>query len=230
MTMYLFANWKMNPQSVKEAEKLATETQKLLSGKRLEVVVCPPFLYLKTVKEKTDFSLGAQNCFWEQRGSYTGEVSPEMLKSIGCQYAIIGHSERRKYFKEGEKEIKKKVNACLLAGITPVLCVGETKKERQAKKTKKVLKNQLSFLSQKKALIAYEPRWAIGSGKTPPQKELKEALSFIKNNFKNSVLYGGSVDGQNADLFKKAGFDGVLVGGASLKPKEFARVTKKLES
>ncbi len=228
--MYLFANWKMNPGSIKEAEKLAIETQKFLSIEKSKVVIFPPFLYLKTIKEKTDLALGAQNCFWEQKGSYTGEVSPEMLKSIGCQYAIIGHSERRKYFKEKKKEIKKKVNACLSAGIKPVLCVGETKKEREDKKTKKVLESQLSFLSQKKALIAYEPRWAIGTGKTPPQKELKEVLFFIKKAFKSSVLYGGSVDGQNADLFQRVGFDGVLVGGASLKPREFAQIAEKLES
>ncbi len=238
---YLIANWKMNPASTRDAEKLFNEIEeKLKSTKNTEIVICPPFLYiprLKTLSSK--ITLGAQNSFWEKEGPYTGEISPLMLKNLGCLYVILGHSERRRYFKETEKIIEKKVNSALKEGLIPVICVGETNDERKKQETKKTLGKQLSaalknlqFISSPSDLIlAYEPRWAIGSGETPKPAEAGEIAKFIKKKVgeEHPVLYGGSVSSQNVSSYLREGFNGVLVGGASLESEEFTRITQIIE-
>ncbi len=229
------ANWKMNPRTLKEAKEIARASD----DKR--VVVCPPFIFLEEVKRTVKKGkVGAQNCFWERGGkksSFTGEVSPGMLKDIGCKYVIVGHSERRTVLKEEAKVIKMKVKAVLAEKMTPILCVGEKKeKESAPEEIKKQLKEALQGVPLKNVIIAYEPVFAIGTGKACPVDLAEKRKLFIKSFLAKirkkgediPVLYGGSVDGKNASSYVKAGFDGLLVGGASTKPGEFERILKKV--
>ena len=188
--------------------------------------------------------LGGQNCFWEEKGAFTGEVSPAHLKKFGCKYVILGHSERRTYFNETDKEINKKIKKSLEFELNPVLCVGESLKEKKERKTAIVLRKQIEgalgnipIKEIKKIVIAYEPTWAIGAGKACPIQEALNANLLIRNIFlklrgKKSfdvprILYGGSVNSKNAfSYIKEASFSGLLVGGASLKPKEFINIVK----
>jgi triosephosphate isomerase (TIM) len=215
------ANWKMNPQKEEEAVKIANFSDK--DG----VVVCPPSVFLSKIRLKKA-KLGAQNCFFEKKGAFTGEVSPEMLKNYGCQYVIVGHSERRKFFSEGEESIKRKIEVLLKENITPILCVGEEVKEEL---------RVLEGVSLKKVVIAYEPEFAIGTGNSCDSKEAEKRKVLIKSILvKNNqdikglkILYGGSVDSKNAlSYIKKAGFDGLLVGGASIKEGEFEKLLNNL--
>lgn len=233
MIKMIVANWKMNPSTLEKSSKLAKSIN--LDPR---VIICPPFPYLNEVK-KTGAVIGAQDCFWEKEGSFTGEVSPVMIKKLGCKYVIIGHSERRWILGETDNVINKKIKACLKEGLKVIFCIGERQEERKSKKELVVLKNQiknglkgLSKDDYSKIIIAYEPVWAIGTGKACNSDEAEKIRVFIKEIINDSaILYGGSVDSLNAsDYINKAFFDGLLIGGASLKVGEFKRIFKKIKA
>lgn len=250
MKSLIVANWKMNPQTPQGAKLLFNSVKKGTKNiKNIEIVICPPFIYLLNIKYKiSNIKLGAQDCFWEQKGAFTGEISPLMLKSLNCQYVIIGHSERKRYFKETDEMINKKIRSVLGAKLKPIFCIGETKDERKKSKTKNILKSQikkgLNKISQKEIkniIIAYEPIWAIGTGKACKTKDLSEIILIIRkiiaNLYNNSsakkipILYGGSVNSKNAqDYIKESQATGLLIGGASLNYKEFIKIIKNIES
>lgn len=243
--LIIVANWKCNPTTLKEAKvffhSLKSQLEKSVNIlKNVKVVICPPFVYLpyfqKLALKSTIFFLGAQDCFWEEKGAFTGEISPLMLKDLACQYVILGHSERRQLLNETNEMIGKKLEAVLRAKLKPILCIGETAKERKKGVTFKVLKEQLkktlrNFSIPKsfslEIIFAYEPVWAIGTGKPCQPKEAKEVLLFLKKFLKKGkILYGGSVNSKNAPDYIKIGFDGLLVGSASLIAKEFVQIVK----
>ena len=236
--LIIVANWKCNPITLRKAKLLFSSIKRGVgSFKKVEIVICPPFVYLATVdKRQTTIKFGGQDCFWEKEGAFTGEISPSQLKNLGCQYVIIGHSERRKYFSETNKATGQKIKAALLAGLKPILCIGETRQERRKGKIERVLRDQLkkaltdlSAHQLQKLIIAYEPVWAIGKGRACSFEDAKGARHLIKKSFKKkiSILYGGSVNSKNAKGFiKEAGFQGFLVGRASLEPKEFIKIVK----
>lgn len=227
MKPLIVANWKMNPQALKGAKLLLNsiekETRKVTN---VEIVVCPPFIYLSNFfygRGKTMIKIGAQDCFWEEKGAFTGEISAKMLKDLGCKYVIVGHSERRRYLKETDEMINKKIKAVLKISLRPILCI---EKISQIKKgIKGIIKKDF-----KKIILAYEPVWAIGTGKACGIPEAKKVnLSIRKILKENVLLYGGSVNSQNAgDFIKKAKFQGLLVGGASLDSKEFIKLVKNV--
>jgi triosephosphate isomerase len=257
MRPLIVANWKMNPSTLKGAKLLFNSVKRGVKNiKNVEVVICPPFIYLPNIIKNQcrvlisgKVKLGAQDCFWEEKGAFSGEISLTMLKNIGCQYVIIGHSERRKYLRETDEMINKKIKAAISAKLKPILCIGETEQERKKSKTFQVLKNQL-----KKALInssthqpinlaiAYEPIWAISTTRgatadTPA--DAAEGANYIRKILtelfdktsiqKIKVLYGGSVDSKNVRSFVyEAKMNGVLVGAASLNPKEFIKLVKNV--
>jgi len=241
MKNLVIANWKMNPQTLKEAKQLFSSVKKRIKNiKDIEVVICPPFVYLPILgasafaKGYGGLAFGSQDCFWEEKGAFTGEISPKMLKNLGCQYVIIGHSERRK-LGETDETINKKIKAVITAKLKPILCIGETEKERKAGKTFKVLKtqikknlNNLTIKQFNNLILAYEPVWAIGTGNPCSSKEAKKVFLFLQKLFgKVPVLYGGSVNSENArDYIEKAKFQGLLVGGASLNTKEFIEIVR----
>jgi triosephosphate isomerase len=253
MKTLIIANWKCNPITAKSAEELFRALNKgLRKSRKAEVVVCPPFLYISKLSEslsrwkKTRIRLGAQNCFWEDMGSYTGAISPVMLKNLQCRYIIIGHSERRKFFNETNQMINKKIHTIFSSGLIPILCIGEKKQDKENGKISVVLKSQIENALKKvskkdvdKVIFAYEPRWAIGTGKPCSPDEAHVARLIIQKIIaqkysqqiakKVQILYGGSVKGDNVKSFiKDAGFQGVLVGGASLDPNEFTKIIKQL--
>ena len=238
-------NWKMNT-TVSDAVKLV---RAMLSGldkvSGIEKVICPPFVSLSAVRDLINGSsvkLGAQNVFYEEKGAFTGEISPLMLADL-CEYVIIGHSERRQYFSETGDFIDKKVRAALQVELKPILCIGERLEENEAGRTEEVLTRQLMASSDRLyylggLVIAYEPVWAIGTGKSATGKEANETISFIRqlishqhgDNIAGSVriLYGGSVTADNiAEFVKQPEIDGALVGGASLKADEFLSIAKQ---
>ena len=218
----------MNPFSLAEVKKLFNDIKRGIKAVKNEVIVCPPFSYLCCLLGR-GFKLGAQNCFWEEKGPYTGEISPKMLKDLGVEYVIMGHSERRMHLGETDEMINRKLKAALKSGLRPVLCVGEKKGENSRKIIESQLSLDLSGISKKdlrKIIIAYEPIWAIGTGNFCEPNKAAETLKFIKSKAKNMVLYGGSVDSKIADHYTKNGFDGLLVGGASLNAKEFIKIAK----
>ena len=221
MKPLIVANWKMNPQTLVEAKRLFDSVKKgIRKVGGVEVIICPPFVYLPILKAN-----GAQDCFWEEKGAFTGEVSPPTLKNLSCQYVIIGHSERRRYFEETDEMINKKIKAALKVGLKPILCI---EKISQIKKgIKGITKKDF-----KKIILAYEPAWAIGTGKACGIPEVrKKNLSIRKILKRNILLYGGSVNSQNArDFIKKAKFQGLLIGGASLDPKEFIAIVKNVSN
>lgn len=244
---FVAGNWKMN-KTVDQARQLVAEmVTDLNSVQGVEKVVCPPFTSLLSIAamlKGTDIGLGAQNLHWEASGAYTGEVSPSMVAEF-CQYVIIGHSERRAYFGETDESVNKKTRAALSAGITPIVCVGETLAENEANLTSDVIIRQvLNGLKDiptedaTKLVVAYEPVWAIGTGKAAnPQiandvtgKIIRPALItlFGQEAAQNiRVLYGGSVTGTNAaEYFGQPEVDGALVGGASLKPADFLAIVR----
>lgn len=242
-------NWKMNPQSLNEAKKLFAAMQINTDKKQInaDIIICPPFIYLNELKNlKTgNKKLGAQNVFLENGGHYTGEISPKMLKNLGVEYVIIGHSERRQILNETDEMINKKVLATLKAGLKIILCVGESLKI--LKKGKKAVENFIKSQLQKdlkgiKGLIenltiAYEPVWAIGTGNYCQPKDAIEMIKFIKQTLMASgytlnpkILYGGSIDGKNIKNFLQYNeIDGFLVGGASLKNKEVKKIIYEVE-
>jgi triosephosphate isomerase len=228
MKHLIVANWKCNPATLKEAENIFQKTEEGIKDvKNVETIICPPFIYLlKIISENPAIKTGGQDCYSEEKGAFTGEISPNMLKEIGCQYVIIGHSERRKYQKETDEMINEKIKASLRAGLNPIICIDNVD---QIKKDIDGLSSQdLDNLA-----VAYEPIWAIGTGKACGISEAKEMSMAIKEILGNSisVLYGGSVSSQNAQGYiKEAGFNGLLVGGASLKPEEFIEIIKIVDS
>ncbi|KPJ57297.1 hypothetical protein AMJ49_01705 [Parcubacteria bacterium DG_74_2] len=239
MRPLIVANWKMNPKTIVKSKQLFNSVKKIIKDiKNVEVVICPPFIYLphllNTKSSILNPKLGAQDCFWKEKGAFTGEISPKQLSNLGCQYVIVGHSTRRTLGETNEM-INRKIKAALKAKLKPILCIGETKKERKEKKTKTVLKkqlrkalNHLSFKSFNRLIIAYEPIWAIGTGRACGIFEAKKANLFIRKITKKfPILYGGSVNSKNAlSYIKESEFQGLLVGGASLKAKEFIKIVK----
>jgi len=240
-------NWKMNNNSA-ESVKLVSQLKEMVSGvKEVEVVVAPPYTALGSVAtaiKGSNIFLSAQNIFWEEKGAFTGEISPSMLKDIECQYAIIGHSERRQYFGETNETVNKRLKAALDASLTPIVCIGETLEEREANKTLTVIEKQvkegfagISSGEMEKVVIAYEPVWAIGTGKTATPEQAQEIHQFIRGMLAQvfdegvaegiRILYGGSVKPDNVDqLMSQKDIDGALVGGASLKADSFARIVQ----
>lgn len=239
-TPIIAGNWKMN-NTIKEGLDLieGIKSHKLNNG--VEAVVCVPFTNLLAVKEAlegTNIKLGAQNMSWEESGAYTGEISPLMLKEIGVDYVILGHSERRQYFNETDETVNKKVKSAITHNIKPIICVGESLEEREANKEKEIVKDQIlkAFLDIEEKhiediVIAYEPIWAIGTGKTASSDDANNMLGFIREiigekygDKKNLVRiqYGGSVKPSTIkDLMEKPEVDGALVGGASLVAEDF---------
>lgn len=206
MKPLIVANWKCNPTTLKEAKLLFNQT------KGTGAIICPPFIYLSDLKAN-----GAQDLFLEDSGPCTGEVSALMLKNMGVKYVILGHSERRKYFKETNEIVFQKIKAALARGLKPILCIDKI--------------SQLPASLDKEIVVAYEPLFAIGTGKPcSPDKARKMRLAIERMvGAKNLILYGGSVNSQNAkDYIYQAGFQGLLVGGASLKPKEFIDIVKNV--
>jgi triosephosphate isomerase len=240
-------NWKMNT-VVEDAKALVQDlTTRVKDVNNVEIVVCPPFTSLAVVAGVTkgsNIGLGAQNLYWEKSGAFTGEVSGPMLKVIGCSYVIIGHSERRTYFHETDETVNKKIFAALAEGLKPIVCVGETLEERENGKTFDVVKRQvtnglakLSAEQMKAVVIAYEPVWAIGTGKTATPEQAQEVHAFIRKLLtemfgettaeETRIQYGGSVNPGNATaLMSQADIDGALVGGASLKADSFEKIVK----
>lgn len=240
----------MNPVTLAGAKRLLLAIDKnIRKTKRAEVIICPPFVYLSNLVGAFTFAkgfgglaFGSQDCFWEKKGAFTGEVSPEMLSNVGCKYVIAGHSERRRYFHETDDVVNKKAKAAIGAGLRIILCVGETLKERKTGKTGEVLRRQLRAglkeITPGQALniiVVYEPVWAIGTGMACAPDEAAHArlrikkMILVKFGKKMSeslpVLYGGSVNSKNAAPYvKEAGFNGLLVGGASLIGKEFVKI------
>ena len=238
-------NWKMN-KTVGEALSLAKEIVQLSNGAYPEVVIFPPFTALETVADGIDgqeVGYGAQNMHWEESGAFTGEISGKMLADIGCEYVLIGHSERRQIFGETDAILQKKLQAAFNCGLKPVLCVGETLAEREASEQFAVIDRQLkileTFATNELAglVIAYEPVWAIGTGKTASKEQAQEICAYVRKNLAQNisetvarntrVLYGGSVTPENvSDLMKEQDIDGALVGGASLKAESFAKIIR----
>lgn len=237
-------NWKMNKTNA-EAEALINELKPLVARARAEVVVCVPYTDLTTVGkliEGTKIHLGAQNVSWADKGAFTGEISADMLKELGVEYVIIGHSERRQYFGETDESVNKRVKQALAKGLKPIVCVGETLVEREKNRTKRVLKKQIveglaGIEDFTDVVIAYEPVWAIGTGKTASDADAEEICKFIRGLAAESychktaeeliVLYGGSVKPENTKcIIAQPDIDGVLVGGASLKPESFIQIVK----
>ncbi|MBI2626008.1 MAG: triose-phosphate isomerase [Candidatus Nealsonbacteria bacterium] len=215
MKPLIVANWKMNPATLEEAKNLFDQV------KETGAVICPPFVYLSALRAN-----GAQDCFWEEKGAFTGEISAQMLKDLGVEYVILGHSERRKYQKETDEIISKKIKAALGAGLKVILCIDRIS---QIKKDLQEIENWK--LKIENLTVAYEPLFAIGTGKAcPPERAEKMKIAVKKFLGPDTpVLYGGSVNSQNAgEYVKDAGFDGLLVGGASLKPVEFIDIIKNV--
>jgi triosephosphate isomerase len=243
----IVANWKMNPVSLKEAKNLFDAIKEGIGDVKSEVVVCPPFVYLAELK---GLILGAQNCFWEERGTYTGDISPAMLKDLEVKYVIVGHSERRKYFLETDEQVNKKIKIVLKTGLNPILCVGENAEQRENGETEAVLKNQLMvalsdiLVSDLENLtIAYEPVWAISSGdpyktkELPTSESIKKTHNYIRELLAGMydkelaegvrIIYGGSANAKNVkDYLENAQVQGFLVGGASLMPDDFLQIVK----
>jgi len=261
MKLLVIANWKMNPSTLAEAEKLFDSIGKGIKNvKNSEVVICPPFVYLSLLvsqEPSSVVSFGGQSCFWEEKGAFTGEISPSMLKNIGIKYVIIGHSERRKYQKETDEMINKKLKAALKTGLKVILCIDNISQIK--KDLSGLIKKELSNL-----IIAYEPIFAIGTGKPcrvekankmrvsitraaargeeertrssstrALAKSGEERMFFDRKevlNKKIPILYGGSVNSQNAgDYIREGGFQGLLIGSTSLNAKEFIKIVKDID-
>jgi triosephosphate isomerase len=244
---FVAGNWKMNTDShtgVELAENIASGSMEV-AGQSVTVAVCPPFVYLQAVAKAlsaSSIAVGAQDIYFEPKGAFTGEISPSMLKDVGCSYCLCGHSERRHIIGESDELINKKVTAAIGGGLLPILCVGELLEERKASQTNDVVtrhvKEGLAGLSAEKLMavtIAYEPVWAIGTGLTATPQQAQEVHDFIRKLLGQMydekiaeeirILYGGSVKPNNAaELMGQKDIDGVLVGGASLKTNDFLAI------
>lgn len=239
-------NWKMN-MLPNEAINFIQELTPLVKDTKNDVVLCVPYIdlfYSLLHVQGTNIKIGAQNMHWEEKGAYTGEVSAPMLKSIGVEYVIIGHSERRQYFNETDETVNKKIKSALLHGLKPIVCVGETLEQREAGETEKIVTNQIakafegiSSENLENIIVAYEPIWAIGTGKTATKEDANNTIMQIRKKLAEIygqneaegviIQYGGSVKSSNAkELFEMSDIDGGLVGGASLKAEEFSKIVK----
>jgi len=245
-TPLIAGNWKMNTSEEEAVSLVRTMLNELNRIDNIEKLVCPPFVSLLAVKEVirgSSVKLGAQNMFYEDKGAYTGEISPMMLTGL-CEYVIIGHSERRQFFHETDEIIDKKVAAALRAGLKPILCIGERLEENEAGRTEEVVNRQLELSladidASGDLVIAYEPVWAIGTGRAATGEESNGIISLIRRNMARlynnriaediRILYGGSVTGENtAEFLKQPEIDGALVGGASLKASEFLSIATQI--
>ena len=237
-------NWKMN-MLPNEAIQFIEELIPLVKDTENEVILCVPYtdlFYALLTAQNTNIKIGAQNMHYEEKGAYTGEISAQMLKSINVEYVIIGHSERRQYFNETDETVNKKIKAAFTNGLKPIVCVGETLEQRENGETVKIITNQTKLALEgltdeqvKNTIIAYEPIWAIGTGKTATSEDANNSIKAIRDeicqiygqNVANGVIiqYGGSVKSSNAkELFEMSDIDGGLVGGASLKSEEFSKI------
>lgn len=249
MKPLIVANWKCNPTSLAEAKELFNSVKNGVKNiKNVEMVICPPFIYLEGLKSDSNLKIGAQDSFCENCGPFTGAISVKMLKNLGCQYIIIGHSERREHFKETDLMINKKIKAVLRERLKPILCVGETEKHKNKRGFSIIIKTQLEKGLRKipqtqmsEVIIAYEPVWAIGTGKPCQPVQAQVTNLFIRKIIsrlysrnlaeKIPVLYGGSVNRENAiNYLKESGMKGLLIGGASLKPEEFIGIVKDVDN
>jgi len=244
-TPLIAGNWKMF-KTLAEATTLVEELAPLVSSvNNVEIVVAPVFTAISAVAkvaENTAIKVAAQDCFWEEEGAFTGEISPKLLKDAGCSYVIIGHSERRQYFGETDETVNRKSKAALKVGLVVLMCVGETLDERESNATFKVIETQIKgglsgipAVDLMNIVIAYEPVWAIGTGKTASDEQAQEVHAFIRSLIEQMyssneaqamrILYGGSVKPENVKgLMSQADIDGALVGGASLKAELFAGI------
>jgi triosephosphate isomerase len=241
------ANWKMYKTPDQAREFVAAFLPLVQDHSRDDIVLCPPFVVIPAVVEAlkgTRIGVGGQDLFWEKDGAYTGEVSCNMLQAVGCSHVIIGHSERRQYFGETDDTVNRKLKAALTAGLQPIVCIGEVLQEREAGLTEEVLERQcnlafsdISGVEATPLIVAYEPCWAIGTGKTATPEMAADAHQVIRAQAAKAfgdetaqgmrILYGGSVKPENAKaLMSQVEIDGALVGGASLDPKSFAAIVK----
>lgn len=243
-TPIIAGNWKMY-KTVEEAVALVNALKDKVKDAKCQVVVCPPFVCLPAVVEAvkgTNIEVGAQNMHFEVQGAFTGEISPVMLKSLGIKYVVIGHSERRQYFAETDETVNKKVVSAFKHSLIPIMCVGETLDERESNKTFEIIENQvkkdlagLSAEQIKEMVIAYEPIWAIGTGKTATSEDANEVIKFIRDKVTDMfgreaadamrIQYGGSVKPSTIkEQMAQSDIDGALVGGASLNAEDFAAI------
>ncbi|MBP8718484.1 MAG: triose-phosphate isomerase [Candidatus Atribacteria bacterium] len=243
----IVGNWKMN-KTVTESIALIKDLLDLITGyQETEVVICPPFTSLWVARELIEGSnifLGAQNVYFQKEGPYTGEISARMLQNIGCSYVILGHSERREYFKETSQDVAKKVCQALAYGIKPIVCVGEKLEERESGKAEEIVREELEAIfsilktpDTEKVVFAYEPIWAIGTGRSATPSDANEMIKYIREQIKNKynkkiaeemrILYGGSVNPENIkSMMAESDIDGALVGGASLQALTFSQLVK----
>ncbi|MDP3057282.1 MAG: triose-phosphate isomerase [bacterium] len=249
----IIANWKMNPETFSEARELFNAIKKeTRKTENAEVIIASPALWLPQLKinDGDNISIGAQNMHWEEKGAYTGEISPVMLKDAMVKYVIVGHSERRMYFGETDNTINAKILAAFKNKLIPILCIGEKLEEKNEEKTQDVIKKQINDafaniteneVEANKIFIVYEPIWAIGSGLIPTFDDILSSKLLIKKMLagfysrqvadKVPILYGGSVSSQNAkDIINKGNMDGLLVGGSSIKANEFINIIKAVSN
>ena len=245
LTPLIAGNWKLNNTLTESVELVGALKTMVKDVENVEILVSPPFTAISMLATKlagSNVRLGAQNCYFEESGAYTGEVSAPLLKDAGCDYVIIGHSERRQIFGESNETINRKVKAVLSAGLSCILCIGETLEERESGEMFDVLTAQVKeglagVTDLSNIVIAYEPVWAIGTGKTASSDQAQEVHSFVRGLVQGlydqeraaaiRILYGGSVKPDNVDeLMAQDDIDGALVGGASLKADDFARIVK----
>ena len=239
-------NWKMNKNRI-EAETLIKELVPLVADTKNTVIICVPFTDLcvaTKLTKGTNIHVGAQNCHWKESGAYTGEISPSMLAELGVEYVVIGHSERRTYFGETDETVLLRTKAALLAGLKPIVCIGETLAERESGNMEKVLRRQveegfkdISAEELANVIVAYEPVWAIGTGVTATDEQANDAIAYVRGVFAEKygkqaseqlyIQYGGSMNEKNAKgLLAMSQIDGGLIGGASLVAEKFAAVVK----
>ncbi len=245
-TPLIAANWKMHMNTGETREFLQAFLPQVEGVTDVEIVIAPPFTSIAEaarLMKDSNVRLAGQNLHWEEKGAFTGEISPLMLTDLGCTYVIIGHSERRQYFGETDETVNRRIRAALAAGLKPILCIGETLQQREAGETFNVLRRQirggLDTIEAEGLVIAYEPVWAIGTGKTATPEMAQEAHGFIREELRSlygdtagsiRILYGGSVKPENVSyLMAERDVDGGLVGGASLKPDSFARIVRYRE-
>lgn len=239
-------NWKMN-ETPSQAVALINEIKPMVADAKCEIVVCPPFVCLPAAKDVlagSNIKLGAQNMHWEEKGAYTGEISAPMLKELGVEYVIIGHSERRQYFAETDQTVNNKVLTAFTHDLTPIVCVGETLEQREAGQTETLVRSQIRKALEglvtevaRQLVIAYEPIWAIGTGRNASPEDANDVIKIIRDTVASMfgqdvaeavrIQYGGSVNAKNAvDLLAMSDIDGALVGGASLKAVDFATIVE----
>ena len=241
-------NWKMY-KTIKDGQELAVALKReLYKIENVDIVICPAYTllaYLADDLEDSNIVIGAQDIYWQDEGAFTGEVSGPMLKDAGCRYVIVGHSERRQFFGDTNETVNKKIKSCLKHALTPIVCVGENLQEREAGDTFKIIQNhiqgslaEISAQDMLKTVVAYEPVWAIGTGKTATSDQAQEVHKFIRDLLRKMygeevassvrIQYGGSVKPENiAELISKPDVDGALVGGASLKADSFSAIVIK---